>query len=88
MLATVIAPLLQKDEEICRRERKGGYLFVTAKKKGGRRTSLFHGNYACPECRLPLGHGLECRRCGRLFPVVEDIPLLTAFYAESFRNSA
>jgi SAM-dependent methyltransferase len=88
MLAVVIAPLLHQDEAICRREKKGGYIFVTARKKPGRKASLFHGNYACPECHVPLGQSLDCPSCGRLFPVVEDIPLLTAFYAESVRNSA
>jgi hypothetical protein len=88
MLATVIAPLIQQDEEICRREKKGGYIFVTAKKKAAGRSSLFHGNYACPECRVPLGSHLDCASCGRRFPVVENIPLLTAFYAESVRSSA
>ena len=83
MLATVVAPLLRQDEELCRREGKGGYIFVTAKKKAGKKGSLFHGDYACPECRTPLGKGLECSSCGRIFPVVEDIPLLTTFYAES-----
>lgn len=88
MLATVIAPLIRQDEEICRREKKGGYIFVTAKKKAAGRSSLFHGNYACPECRVPLGSHLDCASCGRRFPVVENIPLLTAFYAESVRTSA
>jgi hypothetical protein len=37
VLATVIAPLIQQDEEICRREEKGGYIFVTAKKEGRRK---------------------------------------------------
>jgi SAM-dependent methyltransferase/uncharacterized protein YbaR (Trm112 family) len=88
MLATVVAPLLQKDEELCRSENQGGYIFVTATKKAGSSTSRFHGNYACPECRVELGRHLDCPSCGRLFPVVEDIPLLTTFYAESVRNSA
>lgn len=88
MLATVIAPLLQQDEELCRKEKKGGYIFVTAKKKAGRKATLFHGNYACPECRIELGPKLDCASCRRLFPVVENIPLLTAFYAESVPNSA
>lgn len=83
MLATVVAPLLQKDEELCRNEKKGGYIFVTAKKRAGRNAALFHGDYACPECRVELGRNLDCASCGRRFPVVENIPLLTAFYAES-----
>jgi SAM-dependent methyltransferase len=88
MLTTVIAPLLQQDEQICRKEKKGGYIFVTARRKAGGKASLFHGNYACPECRVQLATSLDCRRCGRRFPMVEDIPLLTTFYAESLRTSA
>ena len=87
MLATVIAPLLKKDEELCRKEKKGGYLFVTARKSGGRKGELFHGNYACPECRTALDADWNCASCGRTFPVVERIPLLTAFYADAVRNS-
>ena len=87
MLATVIAPLVRKDEELCRKERKGGYLFVTARKRRGREGALFHGNYACPECRTELDAALNCATCRRTFPVVERIPLLTAFYADAVRSS-
>ena len=87
LLTTVVAPLLRQDEELCRREKRGGYIFVTAKKKAGKRASLFHGDYACPACRTPLGQGLKCSSCGRVFPVVEGIPLLTTFYADSFLDS-
>lgn len=87
MLSTVIAPLLQQDEEICRMEKKGGYLFVTAKKRAGRKGPLFRGNFSCPECRVQLGKNLECASCRRVFPVVEDVPLLTTFYADSVHSS-
>lgn len=41
---------------------------------------------ACPACRgglLLAGAGLKCARCGRVYPVVDGIPVLIGERAEA-----
>jgi len=38
---------------------------------------------ACPICRVeviptPDGDGLKCVKCGRIYPVIDDIPIMLA----------
>lgn len=42
---------------------------------------------ACPACKTPVeevrdGQGLRCVRCGRVFPVEDDIPVMLLEEAE------
>ncbi len=89
MLSSVVAPLLKKDEEICRNEKQGGYIFVTATKRQSSGTTghTFRGEYCCPQCKTPLSKSMECTTCRRSYPVVEGIPLLTTFYATATDSS-
>ena len=87
MLTNVVAPLIRKDEELCNAEDRGGYIFVTAQKRG---TSKPIPNFdwrkhlICPVSGGPLeekdGH-FHCEKSDMTYPVVDDIPLLTDFYS-------
>ena len=88
MLAAAVAPLIAGDSADCVTTGQGGYIFVHARKRGDTpilsapRTQL-----RCPMCRAPLPEqtqaGIPCVGCGRTFPVFEQIPLLTGFYADA-----
>lgn len=87
MLTNVVAPLIRLDEELCNREDRGGYIFVTAHKRG---TSKPIANFnwkehlICPVSGAPLvekdGH-FHCAKSDMTYPVVDGIPLLTDFYS-------
>ncbi|MGE0490653.1 MAG: methyltransferase domain-containing protein [Vulcanimicrobiota bacterium] len=91
MLKTVVAPLIRLDEELCYREQCGGYLFVTAQKRGTpdpKKTTRFvwDEHLICPTSGAPLtkeGETYVCRESDRAYPVVDGIPLLTDFYADN-----
>lgn len=82
MLMSLIAPLLKLDAQHCKEEGKGGYLFVTARKPG-KAGDLPENRLACPECKTPLEPDLHCPSCTRKYPVVNEIPLMTAFFADA-----
>lgn len=87
MLTNVVAPLIRLDEELCNREERGGYIFVTAQKRGVS-TPITHFDWKqhliCPVSGAPLvernGH-FHCEQSDRTYPVVEGIPLVTDFYS-------
>ena len=85
MLKSLIAPLLKTDAEQCKKAGKGGYLFVTARKPGETRRPP-PIRLACPHCQVPMAADLKCSSCGRQYPVVDEIPLLTTFFADALRG--
>ena len=95
MLKSVIAPLVRLDEELCYREGRGGYIFVTAQKrgtapkKGGK--FVWDEHLICPTSKAPLvkqGDTYACAESGRTYPTVDGIPLLTDFYADNVDTAA
>lgn len=95
MLKSVIAPLLRLDEELCYREGKGGYIFVTAQKRGvsSKRTGEFvwDEHLICPTSKAPLRKREDayvCTESDRVYPTVDGIPLLTDFYADNVDTAA
>lgn len=43
---------------------------------------------ACPQCKgrlLPVEDGLACGRCGLLYPIRDDIPVMLVDEAQPFR---
>lgn len=90
MMKSVIAPLIRLDEELCYREGRGGYIFVTAQKRGSspKRSGkfAFDEHLICPISKQPLerqGENFYCPESDRLYPSVDGIPLLTDFYADN-----
>jgi SAM-dependent methyltransferase len=88
MLAAAVAPLIAGDAADCATTGQGGYLFVHARKRGDTPTlPASRTQLRCPVCRSPLPaetrSGIPCAGCGRTFPVHEQIPLLTGFYADA-----
>lgn len=90
MLKSVVAPLVRLDEELCYREGRGGYIFVTAQKRGAapKKTGKFvwDEHLICPTSKSPLekqGDAYICRESDRVYPTVDGIPLLTDFYADN-----
>ena len=90
MMKSVIAPLLRLDEELCYREGKGGYIFVTAQKRGTPTKKpgkfVWDEHLICPASKKPLekaGDTYVCRESDRVYPSVDGIPLLTDFYADN-----
>lgn len=86
-LNKVVAPLLRLDEEICSREKRGGYIFVTAQKRGTSKPIPkfdWREHLICPVSKAPLvekdGH-FHCEKSDMTYPVVDGIPLLTDFYS-------
>ena len=83
MLISVVAPLLKMDRELCRQANRGGSIFVTARKRTTAAANTERDvRWACPACRVLLTPQLKCTGCGRTYPEVEGIPLLTSFYAD------
>jgi SAM-dependent methyltransferase len=82
MASSLIAPLLKLDALHCKQERRGGYLFVIARKPGETR-DLPSDRLVCPQCRTALQSKLVCQTCGRRYPIVGGIPLLTTFFADA-----
>jgi SAM-dependent methyltransferase/uncharacterized protein YbaR (Trm112 family) len=91
MLKSVVAPLIRLDEELCYREGRGGYIFVTAQKRGSapKKSGKFNWeeHLICPTSQAPLAKQPDgsffCERSDRLYPTVDGIPLLTDFYADN-----
>lgn len=94
MLKSVVAPLIRLDEELCYREGKGGYIFVTAQKRGaaerrGPKGGKFNWeeHLICPTSKAPLSKREDgsffCEKSDRVYPAVDGIPLLTDFYADN-----
>lgn len=87
MLTNVVAPLIRLDEELCNREDRGGYIFVTAQKRGVSKPINnfdWRKHMICPVSGGALvekdGH-FHCEQSDMTYPVVEGIPLVTDFYA-------
>jgi len=87
MLTNVVAPLIRLDEELCHKEQRGGYIFVTAQKRGTSKPIQkfdWRQHLICPVSGAPLeekdGH-FHCKKSDMTYPVVEGIPLLTDFYS-------
>lgn len=87
MLTNVVAPLIRLDEELCNREERGGYIFVTAQKRGASvpiKNFDWKQHLICPVSGAPLtereGH-FHCDQSDMTYPVVEGIPLVTDFYS-------
>jgi SAM-dependent methyltransferase len=87
MLMSVVAPLLKLDRELCQQAQRGGYIFVSARKRGTSTKSAHDLSWACPACRVPLSDSLACGQCARNYPAVQGIPLLTTFYADDLNGS-
>jgi SAM-dependent methyltransferase/uncharacterized protein YbaR (Trm112 family) len=91
MLKSVVAPLIRLDEELCYREGKGGYIFVTAQKRGTptKKSGKFNweDHLICPTSKAPLAKredgSFHCAQSDRVYPTVDGIPLLTDFYADN-----
>lgn len=90
MLKSVVAPLVRLDEELCYREGKGGYIFVTAQKRGASPKKngkfVWDEHLICPTSKAPLvkqGDAYVCRESDRVYPTVDGVPLLTDFYADN-----
>lgn len=95
MLKSVVAPLIRLDEELCYREGCGGYIFVTAQKRGvsAKRPGKFvwDEHLICPTSKAPLEKRDDtyvCRESDRVYPTVDGIPLLTDFYADNVDTTA
>ena len=90
MMKSVVAPLIRLDEELCYREGRGGYIFVTAQKRGTSTKKpgkfVWDEHLICPTSKQPLekqGDTYVCRESDRVYPCVDGIPLLTDFYADN-----
>ena len=92
MLAAAVAPLIAGDAADCGAAGRGGYMFVHARKRGTTPALPSpSGQLRCPVCGGSLSShspaGFPCNSCGRVFPVFEQIPLLTGFYADAAAKS-
>ncbi len=90
MMKSVVAPLIRLDEELCYKEQRGGYIFVTAQKRGSspKRTGKFvwEDHLICPTSKAPLvkeSDAFVCHQSDRVYPTVDGIPLLTDFYSDN-----
>lgn len=95
MLKSVVAPLIRLDEELCYREGCGGYIFVTAQKRGSSPKKpgkfVWDEHLICPTSKAPLQkqeNAYVCPESGRVYPTVDGIPLLTDFYADNVDTTA
>ena len=95
MLKSVVAPLIRLDEELCYREGCGGYIFVTAQKRGSSSKKpgkfVWDEHLICPTSKAPLQkqeNAYVCPESGRVYPTVDGIPLLTDFYADNVDTTA
>ena len=89
MMTSVVAPLIRLDEELCQREKRGGYIFVTAQKRGksvAPKSFHWENHLVCPVKGVALtkkDNAFVSESRGRTYPIVQGIPLLTDFYADN-----